>query len=57
MGIISDTHGFVNQQINNIFKDCDEIWHTGDIGFNNTIEDFINQHNVKEYMKYLTANK
>ena len=47
IGIISDTHGFVNQQINNIFKDCDEIWHAGDIGFNNTIEDFINQHNVK----------
>ena len=46
IGIISDTHGFINQQIINIFKDCDEIWHAGDIGFNNEIKDFINQHHI-----------
>ena len=46
IGIISDTHGFINQQIINIFKDCDEIWHAGDIGFNNTIENFIKHHHV-----------
>ena len=47
IGIISDTHGFINQQIINTFKDCDEIWHAGDIGFNKKIEQFMHQHHVK----------
>ena len=47
IGIISDTHGFINQQIINVFKDCDEIWHAGDIGFNDKIENFIKKNHIK----------
>lgn len=32
IGIISDTHSFLDQQVFQYFKDVDEIWHAGDIG-------------------------
>jgi putative phosphoesterase len=32
IGLLSDTHSFLDQRIFNYFKDCDEIWHAGDIG-------------------------
>ena len=32
IGIISDTHGFLDPQILAACKDCDEIWHAGDFG-------------------------
>ena len=32
IGLLSDTHGWVNPKIYDFFKDCDEIWHAGDIG-------------------------
>ncbi len=32
IGLISDTHGFVDERILNFFAECDEIWHAGDIG-------------------------
>ena len=32
IGLLSDTHGTVDNKILNFFKDCDEIWHAGDIG-------------------------
>jgi len=32
IGIISDTHGFLHEEVQNYFKDCDEIWHGGDFG-------------------------
>ena len=32
IGLLSDTHGFVDPKIYNYFKDVDEIWHAGDIG-------------------------
>lgn len=32
IGLLSDTHGWVNPAIYEFFKDCDEIWHAGDIG-------------------------
>ena len=32
IGILSDTHGIVPNQVYDFFKDCDEIWHAGDIG-------------------------
>ncbi len=37
IGLLSDTHGFLDSSIYKYFKDCDEIWHAGDIG---TIEVF-----------------
>ena len=32
IGILSDTHGFIHPGVSDFFKDCDEIWHAGDIG-------------------------
>jgi uncharacterized protein len=32
IGLISDTHGFLDEQIFTHFKSVDEIWHAGDIG-------------------------
>lgn len=32
IGILSDTHGVVPNQVYDFFKDCGEIWHAGDIG-------------------------
>ncbi|MDA9066977.1 metallophosphatase family protein [Flavobacteriales bacterium] len=32
IGVISDTHGYLDEQVFKYFKDCDEIWHAGDIG-------------------------
>lgn len=32
IGLLSDTHGFLDEQVFNYFKHCDEIWHAGDFG-------------------------
>ncbi len=32
IGLISDTHGWLDPQVFNYFESCDEIWHAGDIG-------------------------
>ena len=34
IGILSDTHNCLPQQVFTFFKDCDELWHAGDIGYN-----------------------
>ncbi len=32
IGLISDTHGYLDEQVIQHFKTCDEIWHAGDFG-------------------------
>lgn len=32
IGILSDTHSFLDTNLRSVFEDCDEIWHAGDIG-------------------------
>jgi len=32
IGLLSDTHGYIDEKILIFFSDCDEIWHAGDIG-------------------------
>ena len=32
IGILSDTHGYLHPKIFSFFEKCDEIWHAGDIG-------------------------
>lgn len=32
IGLISDTHGFLDSTIFKHFENCDEIWHAGDFG-------------------------
>ena len=32
VGLLSDTHAYWDDKYAEYFKDCDEIWHAGDIG-------------------------
>lgn len=32
IGLLSDTHGFLDEAIFKHFENCDEIWHAGDFG-------------------------
>jgi putative phosphoesterase len=32
IGLLSDTHGYLDPRLLEYFRDCDEIWHAGDIG-------------------------
>lgn len=32
IGLISDTHGYLDSKVFKYFEECDEIWHAGDIG-------------------------
>jgi len=32
IGLISDTHGFLDEKVFEYFQDCDEVWHAGDWG-------------------------
>jgi len=39
IGLLSDTHGFLDPRVFKYFKDCDQIWHAGDIGTVKVIEE------------------
>ncbi len=32
IGLISDTHGFLDESVFTHFSNCDEVWHAGDFG-------------------------
>ncbi len=34
VGLISDTHGYLDENVFEHFKNCDEVWHGGDFGDN-----------------------
>ena len=38
IGILSDTHGYWDSRYLEYFRDCDEIWHAGDIGSSEVLE-------------------
>ena len=43
IGLISDTHGFLDEKVFRYFDPCDEIWHAGDMGAStlmDQLEDF-----------------
>lgn len=39
IGLMSDTHGYIDPKIYTYFKDVDEIWHAGDVGSLEVIDD------------------
>lgn len=39
IGLISDTHGYVDPLVHQYFKGVDEIWHAGDIGTADVIDE------------------
>lgn len=38
IGLLSDTHGTLHPRVFHHFVDCDEIWHAGDIGTTDVID-------------------
>lgn len=38
IGLLSDTHGWLDERVFHHFEACDEIWHAGDIGTLTVIE-------------------
>lgn len=38
IGLLSDTHGYLDEAVFKHFEECDEIWHAGDIGGNDVAE-------------------
>ena len=38
IGLISDTHGYLDERVFHHFEKCDEIWHAGDIGENGVLK-------------------
>ncbi len=41
IGLISDTHHFLDKAVFTHFKDCDEVWHGGDFGTKALADDLI----------------
>ena len=39
IGLISDTHGYLDPEVFRHFEDCDEVWHAGDIGSVKILDD------------------
>ena len=39
IGLISDTHGWLDPRVKDHFAQCDEIWHAGDIGSIEVLEE------------------
>jgi len=42
IGLISDTHGWLDETVFRHFESCDEIWHAGDIGTMDVLESLQN---------------
>jgi putative phosphoesterase len=38
IGVLSDTHNYLDDRIFTHFADCDEVWHAGDIGSVDVVE-------------------
>jgi putative phosphoesterase len=38
IGLISDTHGYLDEAVFRHFESCDEVWHAGDFGSREVIE-------------------
>jgi hypothetical protein len=38
IGLLSDTHGHWDDSLAEFFRECDEIWHAGDIGGNEVVK-------------------
>ena len=43
IGLISDTHGFLDEAVFAYFKDCHQIWHAGDFGTKAISEELSNK--------------
>lgn len=44
IGLISDTHGYLDEAVFEHFKNCDEIWHAGDFGSVELVQQLVLQY-------------
>ena len=56
IGLLSDTHGYLDEKIYNYFKECDEIWHAGDIGDISFLEKLRHFKNVRAVYGNIDGN-
>lgn len=42
IGLISDTHSYLDPRVFDYFKDCDEVWHAGDVGNASVLDELEN---------------
>ena len=47
IGVMSDTHSYLDPNIANYFEDCDEVWHLGDIGSMEVLESLEKQYKLR----------
>jgi putative phosphoesterase len=57
IGLLSDTHGFLDERIFEYFKNCDEIWHAGDIGNIETLKQLESRKPVKAVFGNIDGHK
>lgn len=55
IGIISDTHHFLDEAVFEHFKNCDEIWHGGDFGTADISDKLSAFKNLEVFMEILMA--
>ena len=47
IGLLSDTHGTIPEQCSSFFTDCKEVWHAGDIGGLDVINQLQGEHTLR----------
>ena len=57
LGIISDTHNYIDDSIFNFFKDCDLICHAGDIGNVDVAESITKKNSLKAVYGNIDGNE
>jgi len=57
IGLLSDTHGFIDERLFTFFEKCDEIWHAGDIGNIETAEKLTHFRPLKAVYGNIDDNK
>jgi uncharacterized protein len=56
IGLISDTHGYLDENIFRHFEQCDEIWHAGDFGNNELVSRLLQGPPVRQTIRGVYGN-
>jgi uncharacterized protein len=54
IGLISDTHGYLDEAVFKHFENCDEVWHAGDFG--NDVANRLNAESGRKVIKGVYGN-
>lgn len=52
IGLLSDTHSYLDPKVFNYFESCDEIWHAGDIGSIQIVDQLKEFKNTDRFWKH-----